>query len=416
MGVKLLCGGRQNGFIDLMVTQNGKYHGGHFPRHMADDRHVFEPFCGFLLVICAEHGIALYSDLRRHPDAPAQIRRAPFGHMRVRSLELAGLVDRRIDANIGCELVRGRKTGDISDFAENDGSNDRSNAGNRRDRRIKALKQSRYFFFQSVCLPRERLDLVEHQENQRGIRAVTVFNAEAVSRKLFEFARLPLAKVTVAAVPEQLRQLIQMCVGKPLRCRILFQECHGRLTENRIELRLILRKDTVDQRDQLPLEVAGHVDQIEAVPAQFLQCQQTILCNIAFGIAPEADQLGDDEGIFCICFDLADEHIPHGAGLDRVEQNDVVAVLAQPRKERQPVMRGGLHCKYDLAFEVRVFPDFLQHEIVPGAVVADGERALNGLTVRCDHADLVAALGDIDTDNEHNIHLNIDLQTVLMVL
>ena len=120
--------------------------------------------------------------------------------------------------------------------------------------------------------------------------------------------------------------------------------------------------------------------------------------------------------IFCICFDLADEHIPHGAGLDRVEQNDVVAVLAQPRKERQPVMRGGLHRKYDLTFDVRVFSDFLQHEIVPGAVVADRERALDGLTVRCDHTDLVAALGDIDTDNEHNIHLNVDLQTVLMVL
>lgn len=109
MGVKLLCGGRQNRFIDLMITQNGKYHGSHFPRHMTDDRHVFEPFCGFLLVIRAEHRIALYSDLRRHPDASAQIRRAPFGHMRVRSLELAGLIDRRIDANIGCELVRRRK-------------------------------------------------------------------------------------------------------------------------------------------------------------------------------------------------------------------------------------------------------------------------------------------------------------------
>ena len=68
--------------------------------------------------------------------------------------------------------------------------------------------------------------------------------------------------------------------------------------KNRIELRLVLRKDTVDQRDQLSLEVTGHVDQIEAVPAQLLQRQQTILCNIAFGIAPEADQLGDDEGIF----------------------------------------------------------------------------------------------------------------------
>ena len=63
MGVKLLCGGRQNRLVDLMVTQNGKYHGSHFPRHMTDDRHVFESFCGFLLVIRAEHGIALYGDL-----------------------------------------------------------------------------------------------------------------------------------------------------------------------------------------------------------------------------------------------------------------------------------------------------------------------------------------------------------------
>ena len=222
--------------------------------------------------------------------------------------------------------------------------------------------------------------------------------------------------MTVAAVPEQLRQLIQMCVGKLLRRRILFQNRHGGLAENCIKLRLVFRKNTVDQRDQFSLEVAGHVDQIEAVPAQLLQRQQTILCDVVLGIAPETDQLGDDEGILGIGFDLADEHIPHGAGLDRVEQNDVVAVLAQPRKERQPVMRGGLHRKYDLAFDVRVFSDFLQHEIVPGAVVADREWTLNGLTVRCDHADLVAALGDIDTDNEHNIHLNVDLQTVLMVL
>ena len=73
MGVKLLCSGRQNRLVDLMIAQNGKDHGGHFPRHMTDDRHVFEPLCGFLLVICAEHGIALHSNLRHPPDEPSQI-------------------------------------------------------------------------------------------------------------------------------------------------------------------------------------------------------------------------------------------------------------------------------------------------------------------------------------------------------
>lgn len=190
MGVKLLCGGRQNRFIDLMIAQNGKDHGSHFPRHMTDDRHVFEPFCGFLLVIRAEHGIALYGDLRRHPDASAQIRRAPFGHMRVRSLELAGLVDRRIDANIGCELVRRRKTGDISDFAENDGSNNRSNAGNRRDRRIKALKQSRYFFSRASAFPESdwiwssiRRISVEYAPSQSS--TPKLFRASSLSSRAF---------------------------------------------------------------------------------------------------------------------------------------------------------------------------------------------------------------------------------------
>ena len=48
-------------------------YGSHFPRHTTDDRHVFEPFCGFLLVICVEHVIALHSGLGRPPDEPSQI-------------------------------------------------------------------------------------------------------------------------------------------------------------------------------------------------------------------------------------------------------------------------------------------------------------------------------------------------------
>ena len=41
MGTELLCSGRQNRRIDLMITRNSKDHGGHFSRHMTNDRHVF---------------------------------------------------------------------------------------------------------------------------------------------------------------------------------------------------------------------------------------------------------------------------------------------------------------------------------------------------------------------------------------
>ena len=108
----------------------------------------------------------------------------------VRSLELAGLVDRRIDANIGCELVRGRKTGDISDFAEDDGSNDRSNTGNRRDRRIKALKQSRYSFSRASAFPESdwiwssiRRISVEYAPSQSS--TPKLFRASSLSSRAF---------------------------------------------------------------------------------------------------------------------------------------------------------------------------------------------------------------------------------------
>ena len=64
----------------------------------------------------------------------------------------------------------------------------------------------------------------------------------------------------------------------------------------------------------------------------------------------------------------------------------------------------------------KIFPFMRSHKMLDSMQHPDREWALDGLAVRCDHTDLVAALGDIDTDNEHNTHLNIDLQTVLMVL
>ena len=55
----------------------------------------------FALVVGLELRIVLDGDGRRHPEGVAQVRRSTFAHVSFRGLELAGLVDRGINASIG---------------------------------------------------------------------------------------------------------------------------------------------------------------------------------------------------------------------------------------------------------------------------------------------------------------------------
>ena len=80
-------------------------------------------------------------------------------------------------------------------------------------------------------------------------------------------------------------------------------------------------------------------------------------------------------------------------------------------------MRSGLHGEDKLALAVCDFAHPRQQSIVPGAAVADGEGLDHGPPFGVDDARHMAALGDVDPDDEHKQTPScLNLQTVLPLL
>jgi hypothetical protein len=67
------------------------------------------------------------------PQSVTQIRRATFAHMGFGGLELAGLVDRGIDAGIGDQLFNALKAVHVTDFSQDSGASGQANAGDGSD-------------------------------------------------------------------------------------------------------------------------------------------------------------------------------------------------------------------------------------------------------------------------------------------
>lgn len=161
------------------------------------------------------------------------------------------------------------------------------------------------------------------------ICALVIFNTETAACNGFQLVCLPLTEMSIAGVPEYLRQLGEMCVGKLLRCGILLQNGNRGFTEDRVKLCFKFRKHPVEESDDLPLKVAGQINEIVSVPAQLLQCQQLVLGDVTGRVSSKTDELSDDEGVPGIRLGLANEHLPHGGSLDGVENDYGISILPQ---------------------------------------------------------------------------------------
>ena len=87
----------------------------------ADSRAVVFAFIAFLLVESFQRGIMKERCEGGQPECLAEVRRTAFGHVRFRSLKLAGLVDGGVDAGVSDEFVEGFEALDVADFSQ-DGS------------------------------------------------------------------------------------------------------------------------------------------------------------------------------------------------------------------------------------------------------------------------------------------------------
>lgn len=111
----------------------------------------------------------------------------------------------------------------------------------------------------------------------------------------FDLTGFPLAKPPIAALLEHFDQFAKVGIRQFLRRGIFRQHSQGRLAKDGGKQSLILQKDTVQDRDGLPFQITGHVHQVGAVAAQFLQYQRLVPADIAGGITAESDDIGDDK-------------------------------------------------------------------------------------------------------------------------
>ena len=146
------------------------------------------------------------------------------------------------------------------------------------------------------------MDLFQEQLDQSGVDTLTIRNTKAAVSQFFDFASLPLSKPPIAALLEYFGQLSQLGPGQLIRHGIFRQHSQGCLAKDGIKQCFILWKDTVQDRNGLPFQIAGHVHQVSAVAAQFLQCQQFFLWNIAGCVAAKADDLRNNQRVLCISF------------------------------------------------------------------------------------------------------------------
>ena len=94
-----------------------------------------------------------------------------------------------IQPRISRQFIRRGKAGDVPNLAEDDGAQHRANTGDGGESGIKLGEQFRNSFLQYGCRVLKRLELIQVQQEQRGVSALAVRDTETVPGKLLELIR-----------------------------------------------------------------------------------------------------------------------------------------------------------------------------------------------------------------------------------
>ena len=139
----------------------------------------------------------------------------------------------------------------------------------------------------------------------------------------------------------------------------------------------------------------------DTAAGEFSKLEQVLVGENGLGIAPEAQNVGDNHAVLTVCFDLADVHVAQSIGLHGVDDLDGPAVVDEEREEGKPIVAGGLEANNGLAF------------VKGGERVQQGLKAFAGILKRkrtsrffagyLKESSLMVPLADIDT-NEGRVH------------
>lgn len=149
-------------------------------------------------------------------------------------------------------------------------------------------------------------------------------------------------------------------------------------------------------------EIGGRIREERPGPAQFPQFVKFGRRDIPLLVAAKTDDIGNDEAVPLVGFDLADVQPPQGVGLDGVEDTDGEPPFAQGGVEGQPVVAGGLHTDEEIVGVGAEGRENVQEPLESGSVVMEAESLVGDLTRILQNNGFMAAFGDINTYDEHD--------------
>ena len=370
---------------------------------MANDDHVIFTLSAFAFIERMNRRILESSNIGRKPDGPAQVGRATLGHLHTGAGEVAGLLHRRVNTCIGGELCRRGEPPDVTaDFREDDGGKGGSNAGDRRELGVKTGQKPGNLGVEDSDRIFKGADLFDVLADDEREAAGSHHDAEGISGGILDFLSLRRTEPAAARLFQQLRKLLRSDGEHFFWRGVLGQYFHGGGSEGVRKELLVLGKDLIQQRDDLALQIGGHVDDVEALAAQLTHGLKVAGFHGSLTIPAKADDIGDDDAVDGIGLGLADVHAAQRIGLDGVDDMHRKAVIAQMRVERQPVVAGRLHAEHDGLVET-------SHHVHEFVVTRLGIGKAHGLaddaSILGDDRRFVILLGNVNTDEQHRKHL-----------
>lgn len=119
-------------------------------------------------------------------------------------------------------------------------------------------------------------------------------------------------------------------------------------------------------------------------------------------VAAKTDDVSNDEAVPLVRLDLADVQSPQSVGLDGIEHADGEFPFAQGRVKGQPVVAGRLHTDEKIVGIRAEGGENVQEPLESGNIVFEAESLVNNFPGILQHDGFMAALGDVDTYDEHD--------------
>ena len=339
------------------------------------------------------------------PNGVSEVGRTAFRNVRLRSDELAGLVDLGIKAGKGDELRGGFKAMDVADFREDGSTGGQANAGDGGNGRVDfcdngldfLVKQGKLIFGEGELL-KEELDL-----ERKGIKRETHY--KGIGGGLLDGDSFFFAEPTARSCGQQVGQFSCGDGFQILGHWAGFQQRFTGLAEHIGKQVFKFRKSHIQQGDNPAFAVAAVLNQRCPKTGQLPQPDDVLVCQRRLRVLSKSHDLGDDKGIPAVVFGFSDIEVPKRFATKRIDDPDIKTQAGKMRMNAQPIVSGGFHTDDQVRLIDAKCSKMCDQFFTAGSSVFKRQAHAQGFTGVVNHTGLMTAFCNVDSAVKHKNNL-----------